>query len=340
MPASDQVEQAIKAIGPMQDDDWKIDPVAHVSQLGSEAPELCAVLQRSEVSRTAAEYVDKGREAVRSQKCYVRTAERANQAILVSGCIAALVMCLGTLINDDKDLSWWFAILGILGIGTGALAAMWLSRVRDGEMLRHWTHSRARAEAMRLDYFRAVLQAEPGENDNPTRLTLLKLEYFRRFLLDSQLSYFRVRTGQHQESADRCLSQTTRWTCIATVMTGSAGLLAAKFPDLAALAAGGIAATAVASMFSNREFLSQHQANSQRYSNTREKLFDIAKQLTATRELILTGHAEVLRSIYEATREVLMSEHSQWLEGTKRIDLAIERLEGQLDDIRNKPTQA
>lgn len=122
-------------------------------------------------------------------------------------------------------------------------------------------------------------------------------------------------------------------------MTGAAGLLAAKIPELAALAAGGIAATAVAAMFSNRELLSQYQANSQRYSNTREKLFDIAKHLTPTRELILAGHAEALRSIYEATREVLMAEHSQWLEGTKRIDLAIERLEGQLEDIRNQAVQ-
>jgi hypothetical protein len=69
---------------------------------------------------------------------------------------------------------------------TGAFASMSLYRVNEGHLLEAWMTARARAENHRLSYFLAVV----GESTEPVDvdLELSKLEYFRRYQLDLEIS--------------------------------------------------------------------------------------------------------------------------------------------------------
>jgi hypothetical protein len=336
-----EIRDAIEIIGAGHTDDWKIDPESHADSLGEKASELVTILRRTEVARTATEYNAADKEADMAQEKFKGTAERANRAVLATACVGAAVMILGIL-SKSTNQALWFAILGTAGVATGALAAMWLAQIRDGEMLRRWTENRARAESQRLEYFATIINFEPERDvrpeDKPThiRLDLLKLEYFRRYLLDSQLAFYDKRSGEHRTEADKRLNESTLWTCAATVLTGAAGLLAVRWSYFAALAGGGIATAAVATMLTNTESVNRDRSNAQRYVNTGQKLVDISKQLTATREMVASGQNQALKNFYDASRDILMAEHSQWLEESKRRNSAIERLETQLSDLKKK----
>jgi hypothetical protein len=114
-----------------------------------------------------------------------------NAAVLATGVIGALIMVAGMVEQRFDDAALWplLLVLGLAALVSGALASMWLFRVREGQMLDDWMSERAHAETARLAYF-ATLAELPGDGASELPLGLLKLEYFRRYQLDMQIAYY------------------------------------------------------------------------------------------------------------------------------------------------------
>lgn len=63
------------------------------------------------------------------------------------------------------DFGYWAVkAIGLLGVFSSGLSAMWLNQVRGGALSKKWAEERAKAEARRLAYFKNV---KDGASEDP-----------------------------------------------------------------------------------------------------------------------------------------------------------------------------
>jgi hypothetical protein len=197
---SEIVERAIKAIGNSRPDEYILTPVSHVQELAHGAPRLAALLRHSAVETLAARYERLSEDARSAQERFEANVGQANLATLTLGLLGPAIMVAGILETQLTTLLMRPLLIG-LGIFTvvcGSLAAMWTFRVRDGRLLDDWMMARSDAERTRLAYFESVLGLKDNSRSDPSAVSdhesreiplgLLKLEYFRRYQLDAQIS--------------------------------------------------------------------------------------------------------------------------------------------------------
>ena len=340
MARDESIKTAIDAIGDDASSDWNINPTKHADVYATVAPTLSEALSMQNILDTASQYHESDQRAAHIQADFKSTARRANVAVFITACAGAAITVAGSLMTRT-DLNggtnstevapggWIFIALGLAGLAASSLASMWFVRLRNGHKLQNWMESRAEAERRRIEYFSRIIDSTgPADTD----FELLKLEYFRRYLLGSQLKYYDQRGTQHENSARRTLDVSTASTTVAAVLTGIAGLLAASFgQSYSALAGIGVMITAFGAMFSAREGLNQDTRNAQRYSATRNKLLDIRKKyLEQVRKDTANGVLKTRSDFVAAVGEVLLEEHSQWLESAKLHNAAIDGLEKRL----------
>ena len=152
----------------------------------------------------------------------------------------------------------------------GAFAGVCLNRIRSGELLQQWMRNRAEAETRRLYYFDLVTGDRPQANISPTiPLPLLQLEYFRRFQLDVQITFYDVRGQQHAQAASKALSLSTWALGGIALLNGLAGAFGWVDPKWAAIAGIALVAQAFASMVTNTEAVNQDRRNAERYERAR-----------------------------------------------------------------------
>lgn len=89
-------------------------------------------------------------------------------------------------------------------------------------------------------------------------------------------------------------------------------------------------------MAAQRETVNQDRRNAEQYAATCVRLEGLTNQLTATRAAIASGDRTVLEIFFAALREVLLAEHTQWLEESKRRSAAIDKLEEVLKQHSNE----
>lgn len=326
MSEAEAIERAVAAIGEGRPDDFILAPNSHAAAMADKAPTLASLLRTAKVATLARQYERRDRDAGDAQKRFKKAMLWANGAVLATGVLGALIMVAGILEEVvDEDLWPVLLALGLAALVSGALASMWLFRVREGNLVEAWMSGRAHAESARLEYFATLVQLENGGSaDLP--LGLLKLEYFRRYQLDVQLAYYDQRGRQHRNSADRTLTLGGFAAALAAVASGSAGIVASIEATWAALAALGVIGTALAAYAATREAVNQDRRNAERYGRTLSSLEILRGRLDDVRGGVLAGSQQVLEEYVAAVHEQLSLEHREWLSGAESTRSAIGKM--------------
>jgi hypothetical protein len=221
------VKRAVAAIGEGRPDDFILAPTTHAEELADKAPALASLLRTAKIATLTRQYERRDRDAGDAQKRFKDAMLWANAAVLATGVLGAFIMGAGILEEAvDEELWPLLLVLGLCALVSGALASMWLFRVREGNLVEAWMSGRAHAGSARLEYFATLVRLANGSS-----------EYFRRYQLDVQIAYYDQRG---RESADRTLMIGGFAAALAAVASGSAGIVASIEAPWAALAALGV----------------------------------------------------------------------------------------------------
>jgi len=335
------VKRAVETIGKGRPDDYILQPSQHAEELADKAPALAGLLRTATIETYTQQFERHDRAADDAQKRFKGAVTWANGAVFATGVLGALIMVATILERPFGDAVMWVPLLalGLCALVAGALASMWLFRVREGQMLNDWMSERAHAETARLAYF-ATLAELPGDGPSELPLGLLKLEYFRRYQLDMQIAYYDQRRQQHRRSADRTLAIGGFAAALAAVASGSAGIVASFHAPWAALAALGVVGTALAAYAATREATNQDRRNAERYGRTLSALEILRSRLDDVRTGVLAGSQEVLDEYVAAVHEQLSLEHREWLSGAESTRSAIGKLDETLAALNKGEAKA
>jgi hypothetical protein len=324
------IDAAIDAIGSRDDQDWVITPAGHAVLYADAAPSLAAVLRSSAVVVVAQRFEALDARALEDQRTFNTTSSRARVAVFCAAIASALLLAGGGLSGTWPTLGrGLIAVAAVGAVVAGALATMWIQRVKQGQLLERWMTARAEAETARLRYFELV--ADRGTEADSSLL----LEYFRRYQLDVQRRYYGDRSGDHRKAADRALGHSTWGVAGGSIFTGlaSTGMVNVALTGFAAV---GLAGQAWGALAANEEATAQNRRNAERYGRTRLALDRIYERLDEVRAAVAGGHREVLTEFVQVVQEQLSLEHRQWLEEMHGAGTAIGRLEELLSRYRDE----
>jgi hypothetical protein len=345
MSTDELIESAKAVIGAGQKDDYTLAPTKHAASLEAQAPALCKILRGSQLKTSGSEYERKDADANQAESVFKEVAGKANWAVFVTACLSAALLVVASLGNKSH---WLFVALGCCGIASGAVGSMWLFEIRQGNLFQAWMNRRARAEAERVRYFELVTQAAANSPTSEIPLPLLQLEYFRRYQLDVQRTYYRRRGQEHKQAADRLLTLGAHAAGLGALATGFAGILGGVLkPQWGSLAGLATVAAALSAFTATREALSQHRRNEELYGKTNEALAEFEGKLDEVRVAAANGDRESVNQFVAAVHEQLTIEHKQWLDVTENtatslanLDKALADAQSKLADSNKKPTDS
>jgi hypothetical protein len=165
-----------------------LDMVSFAEELPAEAAGLAHTLHSADLARIVETYQKSDHYAIWAQKWFNRVALSA----AYSGFLAAAI---GGLLLYKGALGFAFA-LGVLQFIFLAISLLGSVVLYLWKPFRTWRLQRGQAEDARVKYF-STLVALPGDSQDALLLPL-KLECFRRHLLESQIAYFGRRGHEHR----------------------------------------------------------------------------------------------------------------------------------------------
>jgi SMODS and SLOG-associating 2TM effector domain 1 len=337
MDGEQLIKDAAVAMGVGQIDDYNINPTKHADALETSAPALSKILRGSRLGTAASQYEEKDLAATEAQRTFERVARRANCAVFLSTCFSAALLMVPSLVPGSK---WPLVTLGCCGILSGALGAMWLFEIRQGNLLEAWMTGRARAETERLKYFELATQSVENSQSAGIPLPLLQLEYFRRYQLDVQRAYYKKRRRDHKKTADKFLTLGAYAVGLGALATGFGGILGgaldSKWACLAGLAT---VASALSAFASTNEALGQNRRNQELYGKTNDALAELAAKLDEVRAAAAKGDRESLKQFVAAVHEQLSIEHKQWLDASVNTAASLAKLDQALTEAKSKPAK-
>ena len=210
--SSPLTEQAIAIIdkapkvGPLKD------PIGYANALPDEGAGFKHLLRSGEIGNVSNTYNAADKLSLRGQKQF-------NWMAWSAACVGFLAALLGGLLFYMNALS----------AGRGYENAIWAAQyvclaisvvvsfvVGRLEPFLAWRDHRRAAEKARRDFFAAIVAPTPPQPDTPIDglLLPLKLECFRRHLLEGQLTYFTNRGGDHERTL-------RSWTIARILATGA-----------------------------------------------------------------------------------------------------------------------
>ena len=326
--ARSRIAAARRIVGPAEAGDTILAPSSHAERFDVDGPALAALLRASETEAVVRRYEDRDAAALQAQRVFRTHAGRARAAVFLTGVAAAVVLVAGALSTPAGEAFGRGLMIGgsVLAVVTGGLASLWIRRIRDGHLLEEWMTRRAEAETARLRYFELVTREREGVDP------LLQLEYFRRYQLDAQRTYYAERGARHREEARRALSRSSAGMAFGGIAGGVAGILgAALSPAWAALAGAALASQAWASAVENGEATTQERRNAERYRRTVDALDELHAMLDRVRLAVAGGEHAALHEYVASVHEHLSLEHRQWLEALDAGGRSLDRLEALLE---------
>ena len=313
------------------DKDWKIVPTEHANQFAAQAPSLAENLRSSRIEGLAKMYEGLNRKAVDARNRFKSAIARADLAIFCAASFGALLLAGGALSEIlDKVSDRIIPVIGVLVLLSSGWATMLLSQVKGQKLATNWEGTRAKAEAKRLAYFKAVMEGASKEPFDQ----LLALEYARRFLLDNQIDYFQERGAQHENAAQSSIKTSTQAVFIASSLTALAGLASIVEPKMSALAGLGVIASAYAALAVSRSALSLDRRNADRYLIAGEQLMERRLELDSFRARVAAGDYPAVQEFFEPIFVILESDHKAFLSDSEQRELAIGRMQARLDAIK------
>lgn len=317
---------AERLIGRGEEGDYVLALQEHEDRYATSAPDLATLISSAGARSAAETYARFDRAAIKAQANYRKWMFRANLGALLTSVLSASAMALALLDLDIRPhpAVSYETLVSIAAAGAAALGATGLYWLRNGRLLETWMGKRAEAETQRISYFANVVRrASEGSSD----LALLALEYFRRYHLHVQKTFFFSRARQHEKSAGR------------TVALGAAGAGAATLFSILGIAAEGswqavgalsVLGAALGSFAIGREQMTQDRRNAERYDRTYGALVALTYKLDEVREAVENGKAAAANEFAIAVNDQISNEHRQWLEETEATKSAIARIEAAL----------
>jgi hypothetical protein len=329
------VKDAAQIIGDQPPNDYTLDLAAHPQLYKQNAPQLADLLGSSKIQAIRQKYADADAKAIAVQAIYKDMMKRANLAIFTATCLGALMMAVQIILGDRWPAPLLLVAIGIMSAIAGALGAIWLFQIKNGGMLDNWMRARAAAETQRLSYFAEV--AAPSQIAQPDRdFNLLRLEYCRRYQLDVERIYYRVRGERHRVEADRTMSlgsYAVGLSALASLGTGVAGAVSGAATSLGIA---GVFAGALASYANARESTSLDRRNAERYERSCAALDGVAARLDEVRAAVgqEPSNEQALTEFVRAINDQISLEHREWLEETKATKEAVAKLDEALGKIK------
>jgi hypothetical protein len=335
------VQQAREIIGEQPAGDYTLDLDKHIERYQTKAPLLASLLASAPIKAIREEYHRRDNTAIEAQAEYKRVMQHANLAILIAAGLGALTMAAQIVLRGwpaaAAYVPYVVGALGVLSAISGGLAARWLYIARVGNMLEGWMGARAAAETQRLSYFVAV--GTPSDVQAPDLdLTLLRLEYFRRYQLDLQQIYYEERGRRHRADAQRTLEQGGNSVMLSAVASLGAGIGGAAWDGvITALGAVGVFAAAWSAYTNAKEALSQDRRNGERYERTRAILAGLAGRLDDVRKAVSGGNEKALSEFVSVVNDQISLEHRQWLDSAEQTKNVMAKLDDALKALQQKP---
>ncbi len=324
--------RAIAAIGPAAEDDWRLAPETHAKSLPPEATLLREVLEEPALSALIARFTKFDAEAVRAQSLYKFEAKGAAITSFLAIAMGALLVLPGYRFMTQE----WIDIAGIAqAILVAASFALSLAMGSARPYVR-WRRYRALAESARLKLFRMVMAKteQPGRrNAGHIPLLPLQLEYLRRYLLDSQHTFY-SRRGAESLRASRTAARLrivalgllaisaipviwelreNSW--VPHAIASAAQLAGEKTPfgQLIFLAVTLVAA-GLQGLLAAFAVISMDDRNAVRYLVTARYLEDLAgRPLQMARKDAALGSRATVLAFAESLLRELLTEHREWL---------------------------
>lgn len=320
---------AKKAIGKGNPEtDWKIIPSEHAEMFQEKASSLAVNLNGARPQGLAGMYEEWNSKAIRARDEFKKIVNNANITICCTASFGALLLIVGGLqVFLGSFGHWAIKAIGILGIISSGLAAMWLNQARGGALSSKWAKDRAKAEAKRLTYFKAVIK---GASANPLD-QLFAFEYTRRFLLDNQIDYFKERGEQHEIAASIAFKNSTRAVFISSAFTAIAGALSMWETEFAVIAGLGVIASAYAAFAVSHSVVNQDRKNADRYLTAEYQLKERKLDLDMYREKTAAGNDGAVQEFFESIFVILETDHRTFLSDAEQREAAIGDMEKRLD---------
>lgn len=188
----------------------------HIAPLRCLLPDsapLIRILETDSVKSAVNAYAKADREAIAEQARFKRASRALAWPLYFAGFIglAAVLVhprlvaeLIGPAIgwNADDLVPLWRIGAPWLVYGALIFAALQRVRFRPTTHFRLWQQARAKAEAMRREVFKRVLEHTDNGGAKSFEL-LLKLEYFRRWQVELQRDYFKKRGAEHERGIRR-----------------------------------------------------------------------------------------------------------------------------------------
>lgn len=322
-------QDPISLIGKNKSDDWQLRPKVHASNLLPEAGALKRILERSLIDNIMTRFHIADAKAIRAQKWYRFWGRAGIYAIALASIVGtALVLRVDEKFGVESK---WLALAVEYGLLVLAfLIAQWLVIKRP---FKKWMENRGEAEIARIHLFDEVVRADEPLNSDEAALLPLQLEYFRRYQLDVQLTYYKGRGAQHLTAA----GHTNLWqwlsvglTCVWTIITVLASLhfLAEQgwitLPSWAAalklssyeriVMAFGIVAASIYTANYARSLMDLDERNAARYTTTLANLEHIQSTLLQeTRDAAQQGDKQKVLTFVRLVQNQISSEHKEWV---------------------------
>jgi hypothetical protein len=322
--------------------DWKIVLSEHAKMFEVKAPSLAKNLRGARPKGLAEIYEERDSNAGKAQDKFKMTASKADLAIFCTASLGALLLVAGGLqgLLGESIGPRLVKAIGLLGLVPTVLAGVWIDQIRRGAFSQRWVQERVGAEAARVMYFKTVIT----ETSSDPQDQLFTLEYVRRFLLDSQMCYFKKRGGEHEEAAGAALKDSTYAAGAASLLTALAGALALMWrPELAVVAGLGVIASAYAALVASRSALNQDRRNADRYLATAYQLKERELEIQTYRERTASGDTAAVPEFFAPVFSTLEADHKAFSSGATHWDSAITdmqaRLEAAKTALKEKPAK-
>jgi hypothetical protein len=308
-----------EAIGPEQQTDWHLDPLAHAGRLPAEAGPLKRILEDSAIRSTMDRYVEANRAAASCQAQY-KNLGRWNIHLAAGAAIAGTMVLHLAAEAPGVERPWggWIRtpllVVQVLFFA-GVAATEFLRRNRDS--FGEWMRARTLAETARIELFEVAcglreIDLPIEERDGELPLLPLQLEYFLRHQLAVQVNYYRDRAREHAAAARRSVGVGAVLVFLAAIAASLVGF--EGLGDMVGvLVVAGVVAPVLISAQTNLSRLNQDERNAARYAITREHLRASEAEADAVRRAAARGdRAEVARFIRSANA-VISVEHKEWI---------------------------
>jgi hypothetical protein len=309
--------------------------------LKPECPELAEILGFSAISTSLETFERQDAESIAQQADLKLEANRANLCLLAAGVTSAVILAVAATdaagqpsVDPSTGKFNITLVLGLLTLAFGAGAAYFNFVARDQGRISRWQASRSDAEMARQAVFTTMASAAGGMS---AKAALFGLAVVMRDLLEDQRAYLVKAAQRHRKSSEI----SSRWGGLAGALAfvgGSGAIVASQggawWTNWIILA--GVFGAAIGAYAANREALNRDRANADRYERTLVALDGIKGRTDDVAHQIANAQPKALLVFTGAITDLLAAEFKQWQEGAAQANAAIDKLDGQLQELGKK----